>query len=629
MTKQRKANRPVRPERGAPEPRAPRPITAQDPSQLLELPSSITVGALAQLLRVNPADIINPLIRSGVFATMNQGVDRETASLIATELGFNVAEPEPESADVEPSEVPAAPPPATKETLFEEDSNAPLVTRAPIVTVMGHVDHGKTSLLDALRKTTVAAGERGGITQHLGASEVKRGDRSILFLDTPGHEAFTAMRARGARVTDIAVVVVAADDGVMPQTREAISHARAAKVPIIIALNKIDKPDANPERVKTELAEANVVIEAYGGDVPLVSVSARSGAGLDELLDMILLVADLGDYRADPKRAAVGTVIEARRDKGRGPVATVIVQTGTLKVGDSVVAGGVAGRVRSLENADGARIKVSGPSSVAVVSGLPEVPDSGDILRVVDDERAARDIAERFREAAASGSDGGGRATMEEIYQRIQSDQGKEVRVILKSDVSGSLDAIVHQLEKLQGDEVRINVLHASAGEVTENDILLASASDAIILGFTTTLTPGARRMADAEKVDVRLYEIIYELADDMRAAIEGMLDPEKSEVVEGRAEVKQLFDVGKGTVIAGCVVREGRVTRGARVRILRAGSLVGSDVVESLRRFRDDVREVKEGQECGIGLGPGIELREGDLLEIVGEQSTRRSLGQ
>ena len=629
MTKQRKSNRPVRPERGAPEPRAPRPITPQDPSQVLVLPSSITVGALAQLLRVNPADIINPLIRSGVFATMNQGVDRETASLIATELGFNVAEPEPETAEAEPSEAPAAPPPATKETLFEEDPNATLVARAPIVTVMGHVDHGKTSLLDALRKTTVAAGERGGITQHLGASEVKRGERSILFLDTPGHEAFTAMRARGARVTDIAVVVVAADDGVMPQTKEAISHARAAKVPIIIALNKIDKPDANPDRVKTELAEANVVIEAYGGDVPLVAVSARSGAGLDELLDMILLVADMGDYRADPKRPAVGTVIEARRDKGRGPVATVIVQTGTLKVGDSVVAGGVAGRVRSLENADGARIKVSGPSSVAVVSGLPEVPDSGDILRVVGDEREAREIAERFRDNAASGREGGGHATMEELYQRIQSGQGKEVRVILKSDVSGSLDAIVHQLEKLQGDEVRINVLHASAGEVTENDILLASASDAIILGFTTTLTPGARRMADAEKVDVRLYEIIYELADDMRAAIEGMLDPEKSEIVEGRAEVKQLFDVGKGIIIAGCIVREGRVTRGAKVRILRGGSPAGGDVVESLRRFRDDVREVKEGQECGIGLGPGIELREGDILEIVGEQSTRRTLAQ
>ena len=629
MTKQRKSSRPPRPDRGAPEPRAPRPIAPQDPSQVLVLPSSITVGALATLLRVNPADIINPLIRSGVFATMNQGLDRETASLIATELGFNVAEPEPEAAVVESTEAPAAPPPATKETLFEEDPNATLVPRAPIVTVMGHVDHGKTSLLDALRKTSVAAGERGGITQHLGASEVKRGDRSILFLDTPGHEAFTAMRARGARVTDIAVVVVAADDGVMPQTKEAISHARAAKVPIVIALNKVDKPDANPERVKTELAEANVIIEAYGGDVPLVPVSARTGAGLDELLDMILLVADLGDYRADPKRPAVGTVIEARRDKGRGPVATVIVQTGTLKVGDSVVAGGVAGRVRSLENADGSRMKSSGPSSVAVVSGLPEVPDSGDILRVVADEREAREIAERFREDAASGREAGGHATMEELYQRIQSGQGKEVRVILKSDVSGSLDAIVHQLEKLQSDEVRINVLHASAGEITENDVLLASASDAIILGFTTTLTPGARRMADAEKVDVRLYEIIYELADDMRAAIEGMLDPEKSEIVEGRAEVKQLFDVGKGLTIAGCVVREGRVTRGAKVRIIRGGSPAGSDVVESLRRFRDDVREVKEGQECGIGLGAGVELREGDILEIVGEQSTRRKLEQ
>ena len=629
MTKQRKSSRPSPSERDDSEPRAPRPISPQDPSQSLVLPSSITVGALAQLLRVNPADIINPLIRSGIFATMNQGIDRETASLIATELGFNVAEPEPEAVEDEPHETPKAPPPATKETLFEDDPNATLVARAPIVTVMGHVDHGKTSLLDALRKTSIAAGERGGITQHLGASEVKRGDRSILFIDTPGHEAFTAMRARGARVTDIAVVVVAADDGVMPQTREAISHARAAKVPIIVALNKIDKPDANPERVKTELAEANVVIEAYGGDVPLVAVSARSSVGLDELLDMILLVAEMGDYRADPKRPAVGTVIEARRDKGRGPVATVIVQTGSLKVGDSVVAGGDAGRVRSLENSAGERVSHSGPSSVAVVSGLPEVPDSGDILRVVRDEREARGLAERFRENAAAQSDGTSHATMEELYKRIQSDQGKEVRVILKSDVSGSLDAIVHQLEKLQGDEVRINVLHASAGEVTENDILLASASDAIILGFTTTLTPGARRMADAEKVDVRLYEIIYELADDMRAAIEGMLDPEKSEVVEGRAEVKQLFDVGKGTVISGCVVREGRVTRGARVRILRAGSLVGSDVVESLRRFRDDVREVKEGQECGIGLGPGIELREGDLLEIVGEQSTRRSLGQ
>jgi len=625
MTKQRKSVRPVRPDRADPAPRPPKPLQVHE-TGVLVLPPSMTVGELAQILKVNPADIINPLIRSGVFATMNQGIDRETASLIATELGFTVAEPEPEEAEAAPEEVPEALPAATKEILFEERVGAKLETRAPIVTVMGHVDHGKTSLLDALRKTTVAAGERGGITQHLGASRVKRGDRSILFLDTPGHEAFTAMRARGARVTDIAIIVVAADDGVMPQTQEAISHARAANVPIIIALNKVDKPDANPDRVKTELAESNVVIEAYGGDVPLVAVSARTGAGLDDLLDMILLVADLGDYKADPTRLAIGTVIEAQRDKGRGPIATVIVQTGTLRIGDAVVAGAISGKVRSLETTDGARVKVSGPSTAVVISGLPEVPSSGDVFRVATDEREARDMAESAKNEATAARDGGGRATMEELYRRIQSGAGKEVRVILKSDVAGSLGAIEHQLEKLQSDEVRINVLMSAAGEITENDILLASASDAIVLGFTTTLTPGARRMADNEKVDVRLYEIIYELADDMKAAIEGMLDPEKSETIDGRAEVKQIFP-GKGFVIAGCVVREGRVTRGSKVRLMRGGNVVATDVVESLRRFRDDVREVKEGQECGIGLGPTITIQEGDILEILGEQSTRRTL--
>ena len=625
MTKQRKSVRPVRPDRADPAPRPPKPLQVHE-TGVLVLPPSMTVGELAQILKVNPADIINPLIRSGVFATMNQGIDRETASLIATELGFTVAEPEPEEAEAAPEEVVEALPAATKEILFEERVGAKLETRAPIVTVMGHVDHGKTSLLDALRKTTVAAGERGGITQHLGASRVKRGDRSILFLDTPGHEAFTAMRARGARVTDIAIIVVAADDGVMPQTKEAISHARAANVPIIIALNKVDKPDANPDRVKTELAESNVVIEAYGGDVPLVAVSARTGAGLDDLLDMILLVADLGDYKADPTRPAIGTVIEAQRDKGRGPIATVIVQTGTLRIGDAVVAGAISGKVRSLETTDGSRVKLSGPSTAVVISGLPQVPSSGDVFRVAADEREARDMAESAKNEATAARDGGGRATMEELYRRIQSGAGKEVRVILKSDVAGSLGAIEHQLEKLQSDEVRINVLMSAAGEITENDILLASASDAIVLGFTTTLTPGARRMADNEKVDVRLYEIIYELADDMKAAIEGMLDPEKSETIDGRAEVKQIFP-GKGVVIAGCVVREGRVTRGSKVRLMRGGNVVATDVVESLRRFRDDVREVKEGQECGIGLGPTITIQEGDILEILGEQSTRRTL--
>ena len=623
MTKQRKSIRPPRPDRLPPEPKPAR--TAQVHDGILELPASIAVGDLATLLKVNPADIINPLIRSGVFATMNQGIDRETASLIATELGFTVKEPEPEEDEATPEAVPEAPPAATKIEFFSEAPGAKLISRAPIVTVMGHVDHGKTSLLDALRKTSVAAGERGGITQHLGASQVQRGDRSILFLDTPGHEAFTAMRARGARVTDIAIVVVAADDGVMPQTKEAISHARAANVPIIIALNKVDKPDANPDRVKTELAEANVVIEDYGGDVPLVAVSARTGAGLEDLLDMVLLVADLGDYKADPARRAVGTVIEAQRDKGRGPIATVIVQTGTLRVGDHMVVGAISGKVRSLESTDGGRIKLAGPSTAVVVSGLPEVPVSGEIFRIAADEKEARAWSEAAADATSAGRDNGN-ATMEDLYKRIQSGAGKEVRVILKSDVAGSLGAIEHQLEKMQSDEVRINVLLSAAGEVTENDILLASASDAIVLGFTTTLTPGARRMAETNKVDVRLYEIIYELADDMKAALEGMLDPEKSEVVEGRAEVKQLFP-GKGFVIAGSIIREGRVTRGAKVRVMRGGNLVATDVIESLRRFRDDVREVKEGQECGIGLGASVTVQEGDILEIIGEKSTRRTL--
>jgi translation initiation factor IF-2 len=623
MTKQRKSIRPPRPDRLPAEPKPARAAQVHD--GILELPASIAVGDLATLLKVNPADIINPLIRSGVFATMNQGIDRETASLIATELGFTVKEPEPEEDEATPEAVPEAPPAATKTEFFSEAPGANLISRAPIVTVMGHVDHGKTSLLDALRKTSVAAGERGGITQHLGASQVQRGDRSILFLDTPGHEAFTAMRARGARVTDIAIVVVAADDGVMPQTKEAISHARAANVPIIIALNKVDKPDANPDRVKTELAESNVVIEDYGGDVPLVAVSARTGAGLEDLLDMVLLVADLGDYKADPARRAVGTVIEAQRDKGRGPIATVIVQTGTLRVGDHMVVGAISGKVRSLESTDGGRIKLAGPSTAVVVSGLPEVPVSGEIFRIAADEKEARAWSEAAADATSAGRDNGN-ATMEDLYKRIQSGAGKEVRVILKSDVAGSLGAIEHQLEKMQSDEVRINVLLSAAGEVTENDILLASASDAIVLGFTTTLTPGARRMAETNKVDVRLYEIIYELADDMKAALEGMLDPEKSEVVEGRAEVKQLFP-GKGFVIAGSIIREGRVTRGAKVRVMRGGNLVATDVIESLRRFRDDVREVKEGQECGIGLGASVTVQEGDILEIIGEKSTRRTL--
>ena len=491
---------------------------------------------------------------------------------------------------------------------------------------MGHVDHGKTSLLDALRTTAVAAGEAGGITQHIGASEIVKDGRRIVFLDTPGHEAFTAMRARGARVTDIAIVVVAADDGVMPQTLEAIHHARAAKVPIIIALNKIDKPDANPERVKNELSEAGVIVEEYGGDTPLVPVSAKARTGLDELMEMILLVADLQELKANPKRPAIGTIVEAELDKGRGPVATAIIQTGTLRVGDVIVVGGTYGKVRALENSLGKRITSSGPSSAAVILGLADVPEAGDILRVVADEKEARTLVEARKNAdAAKGGEGSGRATLEDLYRQIQAGQAKELRIILKADVSGSLGAITHALDQLSTDDVRLNVLHEAAGDITDNDILLASASDAIVVGFNTKITETARRAAESEGVDVRLYDIIYKLTDDIDAALGGLLEPEIVEVVEGRAEVRQIFKVGKSTVIAGCFVTDGRIVRGG-ARVWRGGKIVATDKIESLRRFRDDVREVAQNLECGIGLAGYQELQEGDIIECFSSKTVSRA---
>ena len=592
----------------------------------IELPSTITVKELAELLAVNPADVIRELIKSGIFATINQLIDRDTASLVAGELGYEVAETIAATAGVAvEGEEAEAPAPATKEVLFDGDDPADLTARAPIVTVMGHVDHGKTSLLDAIRTTEVAAGERGGITQHIGASEVEHDGKRVVFLDTPGHEAFTAMRARGAKVTDIAVVVVAADDGVMPQTLEAISHAKAAKVPIIIALNKIDKADANPDRVKTELSEAGVIVEDYGGDTPLVPVSARTRVGLDELIEMILLVSDLQELKANPKRSAVGTIVEAQLDKNRGAVATAIVQTGTLRVGDVIVVGETFGKVRALEDEAGKRLQKAGPSSAVVVLGLQSVPEAGDILRVVTDEKEARTIVEsRKAEAAAKGGDGSGRATLEDLYRQIQAGQAKELRIILKSDVSGSLGAITHALDQLNQDEIRINVLHEGAGDITDNDVMLASASDAIIVGFNTKITETARRAADAEGVDVRLYDIIYKLTDDIQAALLGLLEPEIVEVVEGRAEVRQIFRVGKSTVIAGCFVTDGRIVRGG-ARVWRGGRIVATDRIESLRRFRDDVREVQQNYECGIGLAGYNDLEEGDIIECFTSQTVSR----
>jgi translation initiation factor IF-2 len=604
------------------------PVQVADPRErgAIDLPATITVKELAELLSVNPADVIRELIKSGIFATINQLIDRDTASLVASELGYEVAEAvAPTNGTGPEGDEEGAPAAATKEVLFEEDDESLLQPRAPIVTVMGHVDHGKTSLLDAIRTTEVAAGERGGITQHIGASEIEHDGKRVVFLDTPGHEAFTAMRARGAKVTDIAVVVVAADDGVMPQTLEAISHAKAAKVPIVIALNKIDKADSNPDRVKTELSEAGVIVEEYGGDTPLVAVSARTRVGLDDLIEMILLVSDLQELKANPKRDAVGTIVEAQLDKNRGAVATAIVQTGTLRVGDVIVVGETFGKVRALENAEGKRISKAGPSSAVVVLGLNGVPEAGDILRVVADEKSARTMVEERKAAAsAKGGDGSGRATLEDLYRQIQAGQAKELRVILKADVSGSLGAILHALEQLNQDEIRINVLHEGAGDITDNDIMLASASNAIIVGFNTGITDTARRAADTEGVDVRLYDIIYKLTDDISAALQGLLEPEVIEVVEGRAEVRQIFRVGKSTVIAGSFVTDGRIIR-ANARVWRGGKIIATDRIESLRRFRDDVREVAANYECGIGLANFNDLEEGDIIECVSTQTVSR----
>ena len=605
-------------------------VAVVDPSErsAIELPATITVKELAELLDVNPADIIRELIKSGIFATINQLIDRDTASLVAEELGYEVAEASA-ATDADDDEEGGTPAEAAKEQLWDEEAEdqKDLLPRAPIVTVMGHVDHGKTSLLDAIRSTTVAAGERGGIPQHIGASEVTTKDgKRVVFLDTPGHEAFTSMRARGAKVTDIAVIVVAADDGVMPQTLEAISHAKAAKVPLVIAMNKIDKPDANPERVKNELAAAGVVVEDYGGDTPLVAVSAKTRVGIDELLDMVLLVADLQELKANPKRDAVGTIIEARLDKGRGPVATIIVQTGTLHVGDVVVAGNTFGKIKALESSAGKRVSKVVPASAAVILGLSDVPEAGDVLRVVSDVAVARSQVEsRKNAAAAAAGSGSGRATLEDLYRQIQAGQAKELRIILKADVSGSLGAIDHALGQLSSEETKINVLLEAAGDITDNDIMLATASNAIVVGFNTGITETARRAAEAEGVDVRLYDIIYKLTDDIDLALKGMLEPEIVEVVEGRAEVRQIFKVGKSTVIAGCFVTDGRIVRNGSARVWRGGKIVATDKLESLRRFKDDVREVPQNFECGISLAGYNDLAEGDIIECFTSQARSR----
>jgi translation initiation factor IF-2 len=589
------------------------------PTGPVELPSSVAVKDLAESLGVSPSEVIKELIRNGIFATVNQTIDFDTASLVAGELGFETTErgsTEPKEGEEEAALVApgASGGETTRPALFTEDDPTKLVTRAPIVTIMGHVDHGKTSLLDAVRSTKVAAGERGGITQHIGASEVVHNGKRIVFLDTPGHEAFTAMRARGAQVTDIAIIVVAADDGVMPQTKEAIDHVRAARVPMIVAINKIDKPDANPDRVKQELADNKVLIEEYGGDVIAVSVSAKQRTNLDDLMEMILLVADLQDLKANPERPAVGTIVESKIAVGRGNVATVLIQTGTLRIGDIVTVGKTHGRVRALQNAAGKRVKSAEPATAVEIIGLTDLPEAGDILRVVADEKTARDMAEAAERAASSG-DGRTAFSLEDISAQIQASEVKELRVVLKTDVQGSLGAIRHALEALNTPEVRISILREGAGDINESDIDLASASDAVVIGFNTKVDAGAQRALDAAGVDVRLYDVIYKLTDDVGDAVRGMLAPKIVEQIEGHAEVRMVIKAGRAGNVAGSYVTDGRMVRGGQVRLFRGGKPLAEGRIESLKRFKDDVREVATGFECGIGLG-GLEIAEGDVIE-------------
>jgi translation initiation factor IF-2 len=584
----------------------------------VSIPPQIIVKDLAELLHSTPNEIIKTLIKHGIFASINEVVEYEKAAIVAQELGF---EPSP-SALTQASAVQGRLSANEEMIAHRDDDNT--VTIPPVITIMGHVDHGKTSLLDTIRKTKVAAGEAGGITQHIGAYQVEVHGKKITFLDTPGHEAFTAMRARGAQVTHIIIIVVAADDGVMPQTREAISHAQAAKVPIIIAINKIDKDNANPDHVKQQLAEMGVVIEEYGGDVVCVPISARKGTGIDELLEMILLVAELQDIRANPNLPAVGSIIEARLEKSSGPMATVLVQQGTLKMGDSFVVGTLAGKVRAMFNDRGKRIQKATPSTPVSIIGLPEVPQAGDRLEVVADERTAKQLALQEAERRRNETVPLGQVSLDTLYMQMQEGKVKELNVVLKSDVQGSSEAIKNSLAKVGEENIKVRLIHEGIGNISETDVHLAAASGAIIIGFNVKADGAALRQAQKEGVDIRYYDVIYKLIDDIQAALTGMLEPTYREVIDAHAEVIQIFRAGKTTIIAGCRVTDGKFIRSAQVRVLRKNTKIFDGKVASLRRGKDDVREVLSGYECGIVLEDFNEFEIGDILEAYSQERVK-----
>ena len=575
-------------------------------SRVLVLPQTLTVKRLADLVDQTPVGVIKQLMRSGIMVGSNHVIDHSVAALVTTALGIRtrVAEDQEETSAL------------TSSGLGVGDDEANLVTRPPVVTILGHVDHGKTSLLDAIRQTNVADKEAGGITQHMGAYQVEREGQKITFLDTPGHEAFTAIRSRGARVTDIAVLVVAADDGIMPQTVEAINHAKAASVPILVAINKMDLPAADPERVKRQLSEQNLLVEDWGGDVISVPVSARTGEGLDDLLENILLVSEIAELKADPDRPASGVVIEARLDRKRGPTSTVLVQGGTLKVGDYMVAGSAWGRVKALTNDQGNTIKTVPAGTPAEVLGFGTLPEAGDLLAVVPNERKARSTA-TDRERLKSAQQAYSRAlTLEEVVNQIDAGDVKELNLVLKADVQGSLEAARQSLEHITEADAKVRILHAASGGVTESDVLLASASKAIIVGFNVGEEIGVERVAERMGVEIRHYNIIYQLIEDVERALHGILEPTFTDVILGRAEVREVFSTRRNVQIAGCRVMEGRITRGASIRVMRGDQVLHESTITSLRHFRDEVNEVNTGVECGIIVQGYNDYEIGDILE-------------
>lgn len=566
----------------------------------IEVPSSLTVKQLADMLQVEPVKVIKQLMRKGIMVSVNQAIDFDTIAAITTDFGYQ------SQRKTKPKSM----------AYVDKAKGKKLQTRPPVVTVMGHVDHGKTTLLDAIRKTNVTAREVGAITQHIGAYQCALDERKITFLDTPGHEAFTAMRARGARVTDIVVLVVAADDGVMPQTVEAIDHAKAAKVPIIVAINKIDRADANPDLAKQQLADLGLIIEEWGGDVVCVPISAKKGEGISDLLENIFLVADILELKANPKRAAEGAVIEARLDRTKGSLATLLVQNGTLEVGDVIVAGNVWGKIKAVFNEQGQQIKEAGPSTPVEVLGLNGVPNSGDIFKVAADEHEAQSIVER-QEATVPQIP----LSLTALSRQIDRGQIKELNVVLKTDVYGSIEPVRSSLERLSSEKVMVNVIHAGSGSITESDVLLASASKGIIIGFSSRLSPGAKQLAEAEGVSIRLYDIIYKLIEDIDKALKGMLEPTYVDVVAGRAEVRAVFDGGRQGKVAGVYVRDGRVWRDAQAKILRGNKVLYESRISSLRRFKEDVTEVSSGFECGVGMENFNDFSVGDIIELYQKQ--------